>query len=101
VFGALALVAVTSGAYLGISGWADARDLRSTCAPACEPSRVSAIRTKLIAADVSLLVGVGLASLTAWLIWQGERPFTPGPTQEGVTLSLQDRGLGLQVFAPF
>jgi hypothetical protein len=69
VTGALGIAALGSAAYLGIGGWQDANTLRRTCAPNCDPSQVSAIRTRLVIADISLLAGLGLGALTAWLVW--------------------------------
>jgi hypothetical protein len=63
VFGAVGLVALGSFGYFALRGKSDADHLRSTCVPGCETSDVSAVHTKLLAADVSL--GIGIASLGA------------------------------------
>lgn len=66
---ALGGVAVLGGAAFAIlasSARSDVDDLRATCAPNCPTSDVSTARTKLIAANVSL--GVGLVALTAAVV---------------------------------
>lgn len=66
---ALGGVAVLGGAAFAIlasSARSDVDDLRATCAPDCPTSDVSAARTKLIAANVSL--GVGVVALTAAVV---------------------------------
>jgi len=63
VFGTLGIVALGSFGYFAVRGKTDADHLRATCVPGCAPGDVSAVRTKLLVADVSL--GVGLVSLVA------------------------------------
>jgi hypothetical protein len=67
--GALAVVALANAAFFGWRGLSQAEELRRTCSPDCEPSRVSPVRRQLLIADVSLLAGVGLGAVTAWMIW--------------------------------
>jgi hypothetical protein len=69
VLGGIGLVALSSFAYFGLSGNSDASNLRASgCAPYCPKDEVNAARSKLIAANVSL--GVGIAALgTAVILW--------------------------------
>jgi hypothetical protein len=77
VFGAVGLVALGSFGYFAIRGKSDADHLRSTCVPGCETSDVNAVHTKLLAADVSLGVGVvSLAAATFFALTRGR----PSPT---------------------
>ncbi len=65
---ALGGVAVVGGslfAYLAATAESAADHLRATCAPSCNPADVSAIRTREIAANVSL--GLGLSAAAAGL----------------------------------
>jgi hypothetical protein len=45
----------------------DADHLRSTCVPACQPSDVDAVHTKLVIADVALGVGIVSAVAATWI----------------------------------
>jgi hypothetical protein len=63
VLGGIGIVSLVSFAYLGFTGESDVSRLREECAPRCAKSEVDAVRTKLIAANISL--GVGLAALGA------------------------------------
>ncbi len=64
--GGLGVAALGVFGYFGISGMADADHLRATCVPACRPSDVDAVHTKLIVADVALGVGVASVALATW-----------------------------------
>ena len=72
--GALALAAFGTAAYLGWQGLSRADELHRTCSPDCDPAQVSPVRRQLLMADVSLMTGVGLGTLTAWMIWKARRP---------------------------
>jgi len=69
VTGALATAALGNAAYFGYRGLAEADQLRRTCSPACDPAAVTPVRRMLLIADLSMLAGVGLGTLTAWLLW--------------------------------
>lgn len=56
-------VGIVGFAVLGITTRARISELRGSCAPTCDPSEESSLRTRLILADVSL--GIGLVSLGA------------------------------------
>ena len=65
VFGAVGVAGLASFAGFGTAAWLGARDLRSRCEGSCSSSEVSAVRTKLLVADISLgvgLVGAGVAT---------------------------------------
>jgi hypothetical protein len=74
--GVLAVAALTGAAYFGWRGLSGADQLSHTCAPGCDPSQVSPIRRQLLMADLSLMAGVGLGALTAWMVWNGRAPET-------------------------
>lgn len=69
VSGVVAAIGLGGFAALGLIGQHDKRALEDTCAPSrtCARDDVSAARTKLLLADVSLLVGIGGAAAFAVL----------------------------------
>jgi hypothetical protein len=68
ILGGIGAVSLVSFAYLGLTGQSEASSMREVCAPRCAKSEVDAVRTKLIAANISL--GVGLAALgAATVLW--------------------------------
>jgi hypothetical protein len=91
--GALAAAGGAVFAALAASAKSDADHLRSTCAPGCNPSDVSSIRTRLIVANTSL--GVGVAALAAGIavgVW--------GP-REAAAVSVVPGGAVLRVMGRF
>jgi hypothetical protein len=73
----IGVVALSTFAYLELKASSDAADMRHTCAPNCPAGDVDGVRGKLVAANVSL--GVGVAALgVAGLLW-ALRP-TSSPT---------------------
>ncbi len=77
---ALGAVAVVGGglfAYLASSAQSTADTLRATCAPSCNPADVSAVRTKEIAANVSLGVGIGALATGLGVVLFGPREVPP------------------------
>ncbi len=67
VVGAIGVVAIGSFAFFGITGKSEISELRNTCAPNCEQSRVDSARSKLIVADISLGVGVVALGVATWM----------------------------------
>ena len=71
VAGGVAAAGLAGFAVFGLWGQSERDDLADTCAPTrtCPEDQVAAARTKLVIADVSLVVGVvGAAALTAMLV---------------------------------
>jgi hypothetical protein len=68
VIGGLGVAALGAFAYLGLTGRSDVSEMRSTCAPLCDPSRVDAARAKLLVADVSLGAGVVALGAAAYIL---------------------------------
>lgn len=70
LLGGLGLAAVGGGVAFRLSADADARDLRDSCAPACNGSSRDSLSTKLVMSNVSLVSGGVLlaASAVTWLI---------------------------------
>jgi hypothetical protein len=56
VLGAVGLGALGAFTYFGLSGRAQQADLEQRCAPSCRPDEASAMRSKYLAADISLAV---------------------------------------------
>jgi hypothetical protein len=69
VVGGLGLVSLGAFAYLGLSGKQELSDLRDTCGKThgCAEADVNATKTRLIAADVSLGVGILALGAATWL----------------------------------
>lgn len=68
ITGGLAVVALGSFAYFGLTGRDRASELRDTCAPSCPESERVAVSTKYIVADVSLLAAVVLGGVSVWTL---------------------------------
>ena len=68
VFAGVGVVGIASFAYFGATGQSQRSSLESSCAAAgtCNPSDVSAMKAKLIAADVSLGIGVVAAGAAVY-----------------------------------
>jgi hypothetical protein len=80
VLAGIAVVAFGSEAYFGLTGLSDRSDLRSRpCAQTatCSQSDVDAVKTKFLAADVSLGVGVVSAALAAYFFLSGHSASAP------------------------
>ncbi len=80
VLGAVGAVALGSFAFFGVTGKGDVSDLRGSCAPNCEPSKVDAARTKLIVADISLAVGIVALGAATYLFLSGSKARARGTT---------------------
>ncbi len=79
---ALGGVAVASGvtfAVLGLGARSDRDHLRATCAPACDPAAVDAVRAKEIGANVALGAAVLAAGAAAVLVFTWPAPGAAGP----------------------
>jgi hypothetical protein len=63
VVGGLSLAVLATSAFLGVTGRQQLSDLRATCAPACTDDQVNPVRTRLVASDVTLAVGLVGAAL--------------------------------------
>lgn len=66
VVGTLGLAALGISVALGLSGKADADDMRARCAPNCLQSDIDAANTKLVTSTV--LTGVGIAGIAAGVL---------------------------------
>jgi hypothetical protein len=74
ITGGLAVVALGSFAYFGLSGRARASELRDQCAPSCPLSERDAVQTKYVIADVSLLAAVVLGGVSVWTLLSRPTP---------------------------
>src|SRR6185436_17967309 len=77
VLGGVGVAALGVFAYLGLRAKRDSDAMRDGCAPACAHDDVTALKTKLVAADVAL--GVGALGLGAATFFALRGPRT-GPT---------------------
>lgn len=98
--GGVALVGAGAFAYLGTSARNRRTQLEQVCSPDCADSDVSSLHTRLIAADVSL--GVGVAALLGAAIAYGVRPSVPveQPKLSG-SLSVTPRAVGASAALEF
>lgn len=79
--GAAGLVAAGVGIGLDLSGSAELREMRATCAPRCAEADVDATRGKIIAGDA--LIGVGVLAVgAAVILWlASDEPAPPASAQ--------------------
>jgi len=69
IVGAVGIAAIGVFVGLAVVGSNEVKDMRNTCAPACEQDRIDSARAKIIAGDVVLFSGAGLiAAAAVWLI---------------------------------
>jgi hypothetical protein len=68
IAGVGAAAALGVSAWLGVTGRNELDDLRGTCAPACSDGDVDPVRTKLIASDIALGVGIVGAAVAIYLL---------------------------------
>ena len=92
---ALAGVAVIGGgafAYLGLTSVDRRKQLEHRCAPDCTSGVVDPLHNRLIAADISL--GVGIAALLGAAISYATRPEVPVPPTLSGRFNVTPQGLG-------
>jgi hypothetical protein len=91
VAGTVAALALGSFAVLGAIGQSQRQDLLDTCAPTqtCASSDVDAARTKLVVADVSLVVGLAATVVTGVLL---ARALGSNAPKASLPVSLSARG---------
>ncbi len=88
VFGGIGLLGVGLGSFFLVTAGSDASNLRSTCAPSCSHSDVSAARNKALLGDVAIAVG-GVSLIAA--VWMA----VSRPSSEKVVQT--SAGIGLDV----
>lgn len=88
VLGGVGVAGIAAFAALGTLGKSERDDLAATCAPACSDDDVSSVRTKLIAADVSLGVGVAALGVGTYFVLRGvlAKPEAAPPAPEAGAL---------------
>ena len=67
VLGGVGLVGLAGFGYFGLTARRDREELRDRCAPDCRESEVDGVRRRVIAANVSL--GIGMVALGSALFW--------------------------------
>ena len=67
VIGGVGVIALGSFAFFGLGGAKQISDLKSSCAPNCNPSDLDAAKRKLVIADVSLGVGIVALGVATYL----------------------------------
>lgn len=71
--GGLGVLGIAGFAVLGMVGNSELKDRERTCAPTCNDSDVSSVRTKYLLADVSLGVGVVSLGVASYLFFTTPR----------------------------
>lgn len=84
--GALGLV---STAVFWVWGRSEYSGLQSSCSPACNPSSVAPVRTKLVVGDVSLGVAIVALGVGAGLFYLGRGHDAPSATVQSAELLVQ------------
>jgi hypothetical protein len=91
ILGGVGVAALGSFAFFGLKGKSDESSLRSSCAPACADSDVSAVHTKYVIADVSLVVSVASLGVAAYLYFSQPRTLEAPKTTTSSSASLVPR----------
>ena len=102
--GGVGLLALGGATYLGLQGTREADHMRATCAPECAKADVDAARTKLVAANVSLGVGLGAVAVASilWLTGSSTSPKSTGrPRLVGLAVVPSPLGNGGEVVTTF
>jgi len=68
VVGGFAIAGLGGFAYAGLSGLSQMNNLRATCAPACDPSRVTSARNEIMVGDILGYVALAAAGVTTLLV---------------------------------
>jgi hypothetical protein len=71
--GAAGLLVLGGALFLGFDGRADVRDLRAECSGRCDGSDVDAARTKLVIADVGLVLAALALATSGFMLWNARR----------------------------
>ena len=77
--GGLAVASGVTFAVLGFGARGDASHLRTTCAPACDPADVDAVRAKQIGANVALGTAILAAGAATVLVFTWPAPLASRP----------------------
>jgi hypothetical protein len=89
VLGGIGAAGLVSTAVFWAWGRADYSSLRSSCSPACSPSSVSAVRTKLVVGDASLAVAVVAIGAGAWLFLTRRHETAAAPRSQSAEVLVQ------------
>jgi hypothetical protein len=81
-FGAIGVAAFAVAAYFDLKGRSDLSNLKSSCAPRCEPSKIDSVKTKLRVGDISLAVGVAALGGAALFYFTGSGVSTSPPSDK-------------------
>jgi len=82
IVGGLSLASLATSAYLGLTGRQQLSDLRSSCAPTCTDAQVDPVRTRLLASDVTLGVGIVGAAIATYLFVETASERSSAPTAQ-------------------
>ncbi len=72
--GGVGVAALGAGGYFFFDGKSDVSEMRDSCAPDCDPSRVDSAKRKVRTADVLLGVGVVAVAAATWIALTADPP---------------------------
>jgi hypothetical protein len=75
------------GAWLGVSTWSKARQLRGDCAPGCDASEVEGLRGRLRGADVLMGLGAVAGGVGLYLLLRKDTQVQVSPQAGGAAVS--------------
>jgi hypothetical protein len=97
VVAGVSVFALGSFAAFGLSGKLQLEDLKSSCAPKCDPADRDAVHTKFLIADVSLGVAVVSGGIAAWLFLR-KMPLEEQPASTSVGVAPVPGGGGVLIW---
>lgn len=80
VLGGAGIIALAGAGYLAWTGRSQREELADTCAPSCTDQQVNPVRSKYLAADILLALGVTSLGAGAYFYFQAPDP-APSPAQ--------------------
>jgi hypothetical protein len=83
ILGGVAVLSFGAMTYFGLSGFADADDMATSCAPNCEQSKVDAAHTKILIANISFGMGVVAAGGALWTALAAKSDSRKGTSERG------------------
>jgi len=92
VLGGVGVVGLGSFVYFGATGLDEKARLRSTCAPSCTDDQVAPVRSRYIAADVSLGVSIVALAVAGYLVFHPSSApnvtLSVAPSRDGAAFSV-------------
>lgn len=100
IFGGVGVLGIAGFSLLWPTAISDFHDLRTSCRNHCTDAQVDPVRTRVIAADISLGVGIAALGVATWLFLSSS-PSTPKSKAARVDMRASSQGGGLSVETSF